>query len=255
MNVGLDPTPLAGRRVLLTGGCGGIGRALAAGLARAGARLAVTDVDARALDDVAATLPGDGHVAVPARLADAGSAQALAGACADRLGGLDVLVHTAAVLRRQAIDEVTEADWDLQHGVNLKATFFLARAVAERQRRQGGGGSIILYTSQSFWTGGYGASVVYATTKGGVATMVRGLSRTYGPDGVRVNGIAPGIVDTPMLRVQSDQASIDAIVAATPLGRVAAPAEMVGPTVFLASDASAFVTGTILNVSGGWLVY
>ncbi|GIF74434.1 SDR family NAD(P)-dependent oxidoreductase [Asanoa siamensis] len=241
---------LAGRRVLLTGACGGIAYALANGLARAGARLALSDVDGDALDALAESLPGGGHTTLPVRLSGADGAQALAEGCAARLGGLDVLVHTAAVLRRQEVPDVTEADWDHQHDVNLKATFFLARAVAEQQREQGGG-SIVLYTSQSFWTGGYGASVVYATTKGGVATMVRGLARTYGPYGVRVNGIAPGIVDTPML----SGAAIDAIVAATPLGRVGQPEDLVGPTLFLASPESAFVTGTILNVSGGWLAY
>lgn len=242
---------LAARRILLTGACGGIGRAVAAGLGQAGARLALSDVDSDALDALLASLPGTGHGALPARLAGADSAQSLADAAADLLGGLDVLVHTAAVLHRQPVAEVTEADWDGQHEVNLKATFFLARAVAERQRRQGSGGSIVLYTSQSFWTGGYGASLVYATTKGGVATMVRGLARTYGPYGIRVNGIAPGIVDTPML----DGVAVDTLVAATPLGRVGRPEDLVGPTLFLAAPASGFVTGTILNVSGGWLAY
>lgn len=241
---------LARRRVLLTGACGGIGRALAAGFARAGARLALSDVDGGALRALATALPEGGHIVLPARLGGADSGQALADESAARLGGLDVLVHTAAVLRRQEVPDVTEADWDHQHEVNLKATFFLARAVAERQREHGGG-TIVMYTSQSFWTGGYGASVVYATTKGGVATMVRGLARTYGPHGVRVNGIAPGIVDTPML----SGVAIDEIAAATPLGRVGQPEDLVGPTLFLASQDSAFITGTILNVSGGWLAY
>jgi NAD(P)-dependent dehydrogenase (short-subunit alcohol dehydrogenase family) len=254
VTIGPDPPPRAGQRVLLTGACGGIGRALAAGLAKAGARVVLSDVDGMALDTLEASLPGAGHAAVPTRLAGASSAESLVEAGVERLGGLDVLVHTAALLRRQPVEEVTEADWDQHHDVNLKSTFFLARAVAEHQRRQGSG-SIVLYTSQSFWTGGYGASLVYATTKGGVATMVRGLARTYGPYGIRVNGIAPGIVDTPMLRDQSSQAAIDDIVAATPLGRMGHPHELVGPTVFLSSHAASFVTGTILNVSGGWLVY
>lgn len=245
---------LADRRILLTGACGGIGRVVATGLAEAGARLALSDVDSVALDVVAASLPGQGHTAIPMRLAGAESADSLAEASAERLGRLDVLVHTAAILRRRATAAVTESDWDEHLDVNLKATFFLARAIAERQRRQGGG-SIVLYTSQAFWTGGYGSSLVYAITKGGVATMVRGLARAYGPYGIRVNGIAPGIVATPMLVDQSEQSSIDEIVAATPLGRVGQPHEMVGPTVFLASAAASFVTGTILNVSGGWLVY
>jgi NAD(P)-dependent dehydrogenase (short-subunit alcohol dehydrogenase family) len=255
MSSGPDPTPLAGRRVLLTGACGGIGRALAAGLARAGARLAVTDVDAEALAGLAAGLPGEDHITHAGHLRGVDFVQTLVGSCVERLGGLDVLVHTAAVLRRQPVDQVTEAAWDEQHDVNLKSTFFLARAVAEDQRRRGTAGSLVLYSSQAFWTGGYGASVVYASTKGGVTSLVRGLARTYGPDGIRVNAIAPGIVDTPMLRTQSTQDSIDAVVAATPLGRIADPAEMMGPTLFLASDASSFVTGTVLNVSGGWLAY
>lgn len=245
-----DRLSLSGRRVLLTGACGGVGRALAAGIAEAGARIALSDVDGAALDALAPTLPGDGHILLPARLSGADGAESLADESTARLGGLDVLVHTAAVLRRQEVVDVTEADWDYHHDVNLKATFFLARAVAERQRVRGGG-TIVLYTSQAFWTGGYGGSIVYATTKGGVATMVRGLARTYGPHGIRINGIAPGTVDTPML----GGAAVDAVVAATPLGRIGRPEDLVGPTLFLASSASDFITGTILNVSGGWLVY
>lgn len=245
---------LQGKRILLTGACGGVGSELARSLAREGATLFLTDVDADALTEVRLGLDGGGHQRLAHRLG--GSADAdLAGRASDSLGGLDCVVHTAAVLRRQPLEEVTEEDWDLQHTVNLKSSFFLARACAEQMRASGTGGRIVLFSSQSFWTGGFGASVVYASTKGGVTTLCRGLARTYGPYGITCNAVAPGIVDTPMLRDQMSQEALAGIIDATPLGRVATPEDMAGPVVFLCSDASRFVTGTVINASGGWLSY
>jgi NAD(P)-dependent dehydrogenase (short-subunit alcohol dehydrogenase family) len=182
----------------------------------------------------------------------AGSLPALA---LDRLGSLDVLVNLAAVLRRQPLAEVTEADWDAQLDLNLRSAFFLSRACADSMRAAGRGGRIVLFASQAWWTGGYGGSAVYAASKGGVVTLTRGLAREYGPDGITVNAVAPGAVDTPMLRAGLDPAALDTIVAATPLGRLGSPADLAGAAVFLASGHAGFITGTVLNVSGGWLPY
>ena len=118
----------------------------------------------------------------------------------DAVGPLVALAHLAAVLhRRHDIREIDEADWDLQADVNLKATFFLNRAFAEHLRAAGRGGAIVNFSSQGWWTGGFGGSVVYNATKGGIVTMTRGLARTYAGAGIRVNAVAPGLVDTSML--------------------------------------------------------
>ena len=150
---------------------------------------------------------------------------------------------------------MTEADWDLQLDLNLKGAFFLCRTVANAMRAQGTGGRIITFTSQGWWTGGFGGSVVYAASKGGIVTMTRGLARTYGPDGITVNSVAPGLVDTPMLMDDLPEETFLALTKATPLGRVATPEELAGTVVFLASRHATFISGATINVSGGFLMY
>ena len=150
---------------------------------------------------------------------------------------------------------MTEDDWDLQHDVNLKAAFFLARAAGRAMVEAGQGGRIILFSSQGWWTGGFGGSVVYASTKGGITSMCRGLARTFGPNGITVNCIAPGQVHTPMLMTGLAPEVYESMKAQTPLGYVAEPEDMAGPAVFLASDHARYITGATLNLSGGLLMY
>ena len=153
------------------------------------------------------------------------------------------------------MDEVTEDDWDFQVDTNLKATFFLCRAAATAMREQGDGGRIIAFTSQGWWTGGFGGSVVYCASKGGIVSMVRGLARTFGPDQITVNAVSPGQINTPMLTTDLDPELYQQLTDATPLGRVAEPEEMAGTVVFLASNHASFISGATINVSGAMLMY
>jgi 3-oxoacyl-[acyl-carrier protein] reductase len=246
---------LAGRGVLCTGAAGGIGVAVCRAFAEKDARLFLADRPGSGVAKLAAELPGRGHAGYECDLRDIGSVERLVEAAESELGQVEVLVHLAAVLRRQPLEEVSEGDWDLQIDVNLKATFFLARAVAARMAATGIGGRIVLYASQAWWSGGHGGSQVYAMSKGGVVSLTRGLAREYGPRGIRVNAVAPGCVDTPLLREGLSEQKLDEILAATPLRRLGTPEELAAVTVFLASDSSSFVTGTVLNASGGWLTY
>ena len=117
------------------------------------------------------------------------------------LGGLDVLVCAAAVLvRRTNVEDVSEADWDYQHDINLKSTFFLNQAAAPLLGRQGRGGRIVNFTSQGWWSGGFGGSVAYAASKGGIVSMTRGLARSLAKDNITVNAVSPGAADTAMMR-------------------------------------------------------
>lgn len=113
----------------------------------------------------------------------------------------------------------------------------------------------MLFSSQGWWSGGFGGSVVYAATKGGVVSMSRGLARTYGPYGITVNTVAPGFIDSPMLSEGLDPADLDSYVRTTPLGRLGRAEDLVGPVLFLVSDHARFVSGATLNVSGGALMY
>jgi len=157
--------------------------------------------------------------------------------------------------RRNSVDEVTEEDWDLQLTTNLKAGFFLVRAAARAMIEQGKGGRIITFTSQGWWTGGFGGSVVYAASKGGVVSMTRGLARTYGPHQITVNSVSPGQARTRMLMEGLKPEVLESMTNATPLGRIAEPEEIAGTVVFLASDHAKFITGATINISGGFLMY
>lgn len=246
---------LEGKRILVTGAARGIGRAVCERAAERGARVFAVDL----LEEELATLRDAEHPAVGTLAKDLRAVAQLDGLCAqasETLGGLDALIHVAGVIVRKAdLDAITEEDWDLQCDVNLKATFFLNRAAARLMRAQDSGGSIVNFSSQGWWTGGFGGSVTYAATKGGVVSLTRGLARTYAPHGVRVNCIAPGAVDTAMMREGLDDAARASFLAQVPLGRMAEPDELADAALFLVSSEASYITGATLNVSGGQLMY
>jgi len=247
---------LEGKAVVITGAAGSIGREVAAAFADAGAHVFGVDLELEPLAAVVESLPGGPHRAEALDVRRLLEHEPLLGRAREAFGRLDVLVNTAAVLvRHDDVDEVTEDDWDLQHDVNLKAAFFLNRATARVFRAQGLGGRIINFASQGWWSGGFGGSVAYAATKGGIVSMSRGLARTYAKDGITVNTVAPGAVDTPMMRNGLTEEQLQAQVEQIPMGHMAEPADMAGIVVFLASDHARYITGATINVSGGWLMY
>ncbi len=247
---------LEGKGVVVTGAAGGIGRAVAAAFSSAGARVCAVDLDQHAVDEVVASLEEPGrHISIASDLADLATHEPLLSRAMKGLGRLDVLAHVAGVLRRRgSISEVTEDDWDAQLDTNLKAGFFLNRAAAGLMREQGRGGRIINFTSQGWLTGGFGGSVVYAASKGGIVSMSRGLARSFAGDGILVNTVAPGAVDTQMMKGLSEE-DLQAFVSQIPLGRLAQPEEIAGAVVFLASDHAGYITGATINLSGGQIMY
>lgn len=247
---------LEGRGVIVTGAAGGIGSAVARGFAAVGARVLAVDLDLTRVTEVVDALDGDGHAAMGADLGDPAARDAIVGTALRELGDIHVLANLAAVLRRRdSVDAVTEDDWDAQHEINAKAAFFLARAGAGAMIEAGRGGRIILFSSQGWWTGGFGGSVVYAASKGAVTSMGRGLARTFGPHGITVNCVAPGQVNTPMLMTGLAPEVYESMKTQTPLGYIAEPDDLVGAVLFLASDHARYITGATINVSGGFLMY
>lgn len=251
---GLD-AGLNGKVVIVTGACGGIGRAVATAFGLADARVLATDLDQTALDLLVEHLPGNEHVGLALDLTSPESRDQLIGVATEQMGGLYALAHTAALLiRHNDLNDVTEDDWDSQMDTNLKATFFLSRQVANVMASHGEG-RIILFTSQSWWTGGFGGSTVYAASKGGVVSLSRNLARNFGRSGITVNTISPGQINTSMLLSDLDPSVYEKMRDETPLGYVGEPEDVAGVVVFLASRHARYISGATINVSGGYLMY
>ena len=247
---------LEGKGVIVTGAAGGIGRPVAKAFSATGAKVMAVDVNQEAVDEVVADMEGDGHVGVGVDLTNLDTQAELVERARSEFGNLFALAHLAAVLRRRSkIADVTEEDWDLQLNVNLRAAFFLARKASEVMIEAGQGGRIILFTSQGWWSGGFGGAIPYCASKGGIVSITRGLARTLGPDGITVNAVSPGQVATSMLLTDYDPALMQKLVEATPLGRIAEPEELAGTVVFLASQHAGFISGATINVSGAMLMY
>jgi len=246
---------LEDRAVLVTGAAGGIGAEVCAAFAAAGSRVAAVDLCEEKLEALVAGLPdSQRHVSFGADLRNLDDVDALVDRTYQELGQLDIVAHLAGViLRPNDVMDVTAEDWAFQEEVNLRATFFLDRAAAQRMRATGVQGRIINFTSQAWWTGG--SSVVYAATKGGVVSITRGLARIFAPAGITVNCIAPGYVDTPMLRKDVSEETLESFRAQVPLGRFALPSDVTGAVLFLASQHASYITGITLNLTGGQLVY
>jgi 2-deoxy-D-gluconate 3-dehydrogenase len=240
---------LTGRRALVTGGGGGIGRGLARALADAEASVAVLGRSELA-DQAAADLGG---VAVRADLADRDDLRRGFDEAVERLGGLDILVNSHGIGRASEAVDHELADWDDVLRVNLSATFELCQ-LAGRIMLERGSGKIVNIASVLSFQGGVRIPS-YAASKGGVATLTMALANEWAGHGVNVNAIAPGYVKTNLnARIWRDDPDRTAqINARIPAGRWGEPADMAGAVVFLSSAASDYVHGTILAVDGGWL--
>ena len=247
---------LPGKVAVVTGAAGAIGAEVAHAFASAGVRVLAVDIDADGLADLMPMLDGGPHAFEALDLRRLDAHEPVLRRAVTELGGLDILANVAGVLIRRAnLDEVTEEDWDFQHDVNLKASFFLNRAAGRIMRDRGAGGRIINFSSQGWWSGGFGGSVVYAATKGGIVSMTRGLARSYARDAITVNAVSPGAVDTPMLRGGLTEEQLEAQLTQIPMGYMAEPGDLAGTVLFLASDHARYITGATINVSGGWLMY
>lgn len=244
--------PLAGRSALVTGASRGIGRAIAAGLAEAGADVALTGRDEDALESSAADAEHFGtRVEIfPADLTSVPSSRELVDSVHDRFGRLDVLVNAAGGTRRGPAIRMSEDDWDAVQTLNLKSVFFTCQAAARHLRR---GGAIVNVASLNSVVGNAWAAS-YAASKGGLVQLTKSLALEWAADGIRVNAVGPGFVETDMTApLFADPAKSRAILDHIPMGRFGQPADMAGAAVFLASDASAYLTGQVLYVDGGYL--
>ncbi len=233
-----DMFRLDGKVAVVIGAGSGIGEAAAAALAQQGARVVGAD-----------NRPGAAGEVVD--VADGGSVAALFRKVVETHGKVDIAVTTPGINVRKPILNYTSEEFDRVISVNLKGTFHVLRE-AGGVMAAAGGGSIIAFSSIRSLMVEPGQGV-YAATKSGIVLMVRALAAELGPKGVRVNAVAPGVVETPLTQpIKNQKAWYDAYSSRNALGRWASASEMAGPVVFLASDAASYVTGSVLFADGGW---
>ncbi len=243
---------LSGRMALVTGGGSGLGFAMATALCQHGASVVLVGRDGKKLDNAVSELTRHGHAARAeiCDLVDADATEALLEGIDRRGEVIDILVNNAGVQHRQPLTEIKDADWDRVLLTNLTVPFRLARTVGRSMiaRRSGK----IINTLSVLADLGRSSVVPYAAAKGGLKMFTRGLATEFGPANIQVNGIAPGYFATDMnaALVADDQFS-GWLLARTPMRRWGKPAELGGAAVFLASQASDFVTGHVLTVDGG----
>lgn len=238
---------LAGRTALVTGGARGIGRAICERFAAEGARVAVADLDGGGAARAAAQI-GGGAMAVQMDVADVTASRRGIGEVLAALGHLDVLVNNAGFLRYTTAFDCTEADWDRMVDVNMKGPFFCAQAVLPHMRDRARG-VILNMSSLAAKTGGVAAGPPYGAAKAGVTALTIHLARVMAPYGVRVNGLAPGVIDTDMTRgLSADHAELARQI---PLGEKGRPQDVADCALFLVSDEARHITGEVVAVNGG----
>ncbi|HEY7948058.1 MAG TPA: SDR family oxidoreductase [Acidimicrobiales bacterium] len=241
---------LEGKTALVTGASRGIGEACARALARSGARVVLSARDGDRLKEIASGLPHRPEVVV-ADLSEPGSAARLLGDVTERVGNIDILVNNAGLSMLEPTGSLTDEDLTALFQVNQTSALVLAARTASSMADNGGGS--IVTVSSAAGTRGSPWLAAYSATKGAADAWTRALATEWGPKGVRVNAVAPGIIRTDMWEAGlAIDAVEDWLTSNTPLRRIGTPEDVAGVVVFLSSDAADFVTGQVLRIDGGF---
>ncbi len=249
---------LDGKVALVSGGYGGIGEAVCRGLAKSGAKIAITGHNGSRAAALADALDGEGYPAWSAAFeaTSVDETQHMVDSAAAHFGRLDILVNCIGLNREEKAEEVTEKMFDYVHAVNLKSAMFQAQAAARHMIRQGSGGKQVhLGSVRSFLAlrgRGYAA---YCAAKGGLITMCKQLAAEWAPHAITVNAVAPTFIRTEQVgKMLSDPVFYANLVARIPLGRIGEPEDVMSAVLFLVSPAADFITGHTLNIDGGLTV-
>ena len=247
---------LTNKRALITGGGQGIGKAVAESLLKAGCDVAVSyfsdEPGAREVVTLAKSL-GRRATSFQADLGNEDAAVGMVRQAVDFLGGLDVLVNNSGgLVARRALGEVDLAFWQKVIDLNMTTMMLVTREAVPHLAKASGGASIVNLSSLAGRKGGHGGSLVYSMTKGAVLTFTRALALELGPQGIRVNALAPGLIlGTSFHNTHTTKESADATILGIPLGRAGDVDDIARPAVFLASEYDGFITGATLDINGG----
>jgi len=241
---------LSGRVAIVTGGSRGIGRSIAEGYALAGAKVVIASRKADACDEAVAAIEAAGGeaLAVPTHMGDLDQLQALAQKTLEHFGAIDILVNNAANALAVPFDQMTPEAWEKSMSVNLRGPVFLTQYCLPGLEKSGRASVINVSSAGAFLFSPF--THMYSAAKSGLLAYVRSNAADFAAKKIRVNGIAPGTIDTDMVRNNTPEAQ-DAMAAAALMKRAAHPDELIGLALFLASDASSFVTGATFHIDGG----
>ena len=249
----LDKFKLDGKVALVTGASKGLGQAMAIGLAEAGADVALVARGSMAESKAKIEALGRKAIIITADLSSQDCIPEIIERTVNELGRLDILVNNAGIIRRAAIAEFSEKDWDDVINVNQKTLFFLSQAASNQMVKQGEGGKIINVVSMLSFQGGI-IVPSYTAAKSGLAGLTRALANEWARHGINVNAIAPGYMATDNTApLRADSARAESILGRIPAERWGTPDDLKGSVVFLASEAAQYLHGAILPVDGGWL--
>ena len=250
---------LKNKVALITGGASGIGRATALLFAQEGAAVAIADINQEMGESALKEIENLGGqvIFIPCDVSKAADCQLAVEQTVATFGGLDILFNNAGIVRRTNLLTITETEWDQVMDVNVKSIFLMSKYAIPHMEKRGEG--TIINASSGWGIQGGGNAISYCASKGAVTNMTRAMAIDHGPQNIRVNAVCPGDTDTPMLRSEAEGLGIayDQLVKDSsnerPLERIGTPLEIAQAVLFLASNASAFVTGSILVVDGGGL--
>lgn len=252
----LDRFSLTGRAAMVTGGARGIGRSLAEALAEAGANVAIVDMNMALAESTAHDIQklGVDALALALDVTDAVQVGKVVNAIHDQWGRLDIAVNSAGIARRNPSEQIEEAEWDAILDVNLKGVFLCCQAEGRVMLAQGSGSIINVASMSGQIVNRPQQHAHYNASKAGVVQVTRTLAAEWAPRGVRVNSLSPGHTNTPMTaHASAEDRSI--WVSNTPMGRLGEPADLQGAVIYLASDASSYVTGHDLVMDGGYTIW
>jgi NAD(P)-dependent dehydrogenase (short-subunit alcohol dehydrogenase family) len=243
---------LQGQVAIVTGAASlrGIGFATAQRFAQEGARVVVLDLDAAQAAAAAARL-GPEHLGLACDVRDEARCKAAVAQVLERFGRVDILVNNAGVSQSHRLMDSSQQDYELVMDVSVRGSFNMSRAVVPHLRSRRRGAIVCMGSVAAQRGGGILGGPHYSAAKGALQTLAKAMARELAPDGIRVNAVAPGMVDTDLLVGKVDEAGKRRIAEGVPLGRLAIPADIANACLFLASDASDYITGVILDVNGG----
>lgn len=247
---------LEGKTAIVTGAASarGIGKATARLFAEHGARVALLDLDQAATAAAAADI-GPAHRGYACDVTDKAACERTAGRVIDAFGRVDVLVNNAGISRRLRIMEIAPENYDQVMDINLRGTMYMSQAVIPHFRARRSGVIVCLASVAGQRGGGLFGGPHYAASKAGIMGLAKAMARELAPDGIRVNAVAPGVIDTDIFGGQLTEAERDEIRRGVPLGRLGRADEVAGVCLFLASSLSAYVTGAVIDVNGGSLIH